>query len=107
MNESSTISVIERDNLTREMLSRWIDSAPGFRCVGGYADTRSALQHLSEENPDLILVDLHLPGAIEYVRHLKPLLPGTESTLVPTPSVPMKELRSSSARSLGRQKAFA
>lgn len=77
MNESSTISVIERDNLTREMLSRWIDSAPGFRCVGGYADTRSALQHLSEENPDLILVDLHLPGAIEYVRHLKPLLPGT------------------------------
>jgi len=77
MNESSTISVIERDNLTREMLSRWIDSAQGFRCVGGYADTRSALQHLSEENPDLILVDLHLPGAIEYVRHLKPLLPGT------------------------------
>ena len=77
MNESSTISIIERDNLAREILSRWIDSAQGFRCVGGYADARSALQHLPEENPDLILVEIHLPGAIEYVRHLKPLLPRT------------------------------
>jgi DNA-binding NarL/FixJ family response regulator len=77
MNEPNTISIIESDNRTRQILSHWIDCTPGFRCLSGYADTDSARRSLPNEGPDLVLVDLHLPDAIGCVRELKALMPRT------------------------------
>ena len=77
MNEFNTIAIIEGDALIREILPRWFGDAPGFRCGNLYADVRTARGRLPAARPDLVLADLALPGAIECVRELKPLLPAT------------------------------
>lgn len=68
-----TVAVVEdasgiRDNL-KEMLTR----APGFRCVGAYPDAENAVTELPKSNPDVILMDINLPGAsgIDATRAVK------------------------------------
>jgi len=77
MNETCTISIIEPEGLAEQCLSRWLNEAPGIRCVSAYADIPGALRGLPEERPHLVLVDLRLPDAVDGIRELKALLPGT------------------------------
>lgn len=72
-----TVAVVEdargiRDNLT-EMLTR----APGFRCVGVYPDAENAMAKVTKDNPEVILMDINLPGAsgIEATRAVKQIRP--------------------------------
>ena len=64
----------------RQILTGWIDAAKGFRCLNAYGSAESALASLSRETPDILLVDINLPGlnGIECVRRLKPLMPQTQ-----------------------------
>ena len=64
----------------RQILTGWIDTAQGFHCLSAYGSAESALASLSREAPDILLVDINLPGmnGIECVRRLKPLMPGTQ-----------------------------
>jgi DNA-binding NarL/FixJ family response regulator len=71
------ISIVEDDDWIRENLASQIDLAPGFRCMSRYRTGEDALLGLPNDTPDVVLMDINLPGlsGIECVRRLKTLLP--------------------------------
>ena len=61
-----------------------IDRAPGFECLGTYADGESALANIPRRRPDVVLMDINLPGmsGIECVRRLKAALPSVQIVML-------------------------
>ncbi len=72
-----TVAIVEDDAGTREALGRVLGRSRGFRCVGSYASGEEALRELPELQPEVILMDINLPGinGVECVRQLKALQP--------------------------------
>src|SRR5437763_1261738 len=72
-----TISIVEDDRGTREQLASLLDQIPSFQCVGACATAEEALQKIPLQKPDVVLVDIHLPGmnGIMCVAGLKARLP--------------------------------
>jgi DNA-binding NarL/FixJ family response regulator len=72
-----TVSLIEDDPATVDVLAGIIESARGFRVASRHADAEDALSRLPAIQPALALVDIQLPGlnGIECIRRLKRLLP--------------------------------
>lgn len=79
-----TVAVIDDDRDLRDILKPWIQDAEEFACVGTFPDAESAVLNLSENPPDVALVDINLPGlsGIECVRRLKPRLPNTQFVML-------------------------
>jgi len=77
---SISVSIVEDDDSVREILVDWVCQATGFHCAGDHRTAESALQGLAEERPDVVLMDINLPGqsGIECVYRLKPALPKTQ-----------------------------
>jgi DNA-binding NarL/FixJ family response regulator len=73
-----TVSIVEDDNDIRESLCVLISGSEGFNCISSYKNAESALRNIAREKPDVVLMDINLPGVsgIECVRNLKKLLPG-------------------------------
>ena len=65
-----------RAGLRREF-EKLINAAAGFRCVATYPNAEVALAELPQHAPDLVLMDINLPGmsGIECVRMLRETLP--------------------------------
>ncbi|GIX50415.1 MAG: DNA-binding response regulator [Limisphaera sp.] len=81
---SIAVAIIEDDAPAREILAQWLRRADGFRCVGEYDSAESALRQLPGVKPDVVLVDINLPGlnGIECVRRLKPQLPQAQFVML-------------------------
>src|SRR2546423_8909379 len=77
---SISVSIVEDDAKVRASLARLIDSSPGFKCLSQHPSAESALQELPRSNPEVVLMDINLPGltGVECVRRLKPLLPAAQ-----------------------------
>ena len=60
--ETIRVAIIEDDPPTREGLSFLINGTSGYLCVATYRSVEDALRSLSGENPDVLLLDVHLPG---------------------------------------------
>ena len=75
-----SVSIIEDDPSIRQILAGWISNAEEFRCASTHDSAESALAKLPQENPQIVLVDINLPGqsGIECVRRLKPVFPQTQ-----------------------------
>ena len=56
------VALVEDDAGTRDGLQWLIDSTAGFRCVGAFLSVEAALEGLAAEPPDILLLDIHLPG---------------------------------------------
>lgn len=56
------VSVIDDDPGIRVDLSRLIEKSEGFACVGMYANCESALDEIVADRPDVLLLDIELPG---------------------------------------------
>jgi len=71
------ISIVEDNDKLRATLARVIDRTDGFRCVSDYGSAEDALADLPKIKPDVVLMDINLPGinGVECVRQLKKLLP--------------------------------
>lgn len=69
------IGVVEDDNLVREGLQVLLEGSPGFSCIAAYANGEDALIGLVEVKPDVVLMDIDLPGinGIECIISLKEL----------------------------------
>jgi DNA-binding NarL/FixJ family response regulator len=72
-----TVSIVEDNDQLRNTLARVISRADGFRCVSHYANAEAALQGLPNDKPDVVLMDINLPGinGVECVRRLKQAAP--------------------------------
>jgi DNA-binding NarL/FixJ family response regulator len=75
-----SVSIVEDNDKLRGTLARVINRADGFRCVSDYANAEDALKVLPQVKPDVVLMDINLPGmnGVECVRQLKQLLPQTQ-----------------------------
>ena len=74
------VSIVEDDLYVSTMLAAWINQASGFQLMGQWDHAESALAPLEATKPDVVLMDINLPGmsGVEAVRRLKPVLPGTQ-----------------------------
>jgi len=72
-----TVSIVEDNDELRGTLARVINRAEGFRCLSQYPDAETAVEALPRDRPDVILMDINLPGmnGVECVRRLKQLAP--------------------------------
>ena len=65
------VAIVEDDRSTREGLGLLINGSPGYSCVGTYGSVEEALRRIAGRLPDVLLLDIHLPG-----------LPGSEGVRV-------------------------
>ena len=74
---SISVSIVEDNDNLRATLARVLNRAEGFRCLSQYANAEDALKDLPQVRPDVVLMDINLPGmnGVQCVRQLKALLP--------------------------------
>jgi len=71
------VSIVDDDDGIRSSLASLIRRAPTLKLMGDYADAETALRELPRKEPDVVLMDINLPGmnGVECVRQLKSALP--------------------------------
>ncbi|MEO7099563.1 MAG: response regulator transcription factor [Luteolibacter sp.] len=80
------ISIVEDHRATRESLVKLLRHAADVVCLGAYGNAEQALIEIPHSPPDVILMDINLPGAsgIECVRKLKADFPAVEFLMLTT-----------------------
>lgn len=71
------IIIVEDNKTIREGLTVLINSTDGLKCVANYKSCEDMLDNLKEDNPDLILMDIGLPGmsGIDGIKEVKKTMP--------------------------------
>jgi DNA-binding NarL/FixJ family response regulator len=71
--ESIRIAVVEDDKTIREGLQILLNGSPGFSCIAAFGNGEDAVNDLPELKPDVVLMDINLPGmnGIECILALK------------------------------------
>jgi DNA-binding NarL/FixJ family response regulator len=74
------VALVEDDEGIRSSLGALIRRAPALRLAGDYPDAESALKEIPRRPPDVVLMDINLPGlnGVECVRQLKTALPAVQ-----------------------------
>jgi DNA-binding NarL/FixJ family response regulator len=74
---SVTLSIVEDRAGFRESLARMLNEALGFRCLNMYANAEDALKGIPGAPPDVVLMDINLPGmsGVDCVRQLHTVAP--------------------------------
>jgi DNA-binding NarL/FixJ family response regulator len=72
-----TVAIVEDDAPFRDGLAMLIAGTPGYRLSGRFSSVEEALGPLATSTPDVLLLDIHLPGMLgsEGVRHLRARCP--------------------------------
>jgi DNA-binding NarL/FixJ family response regulator len=75
-----SIAIVEDDARLRETMVRMIERQKELQFVASFPDAESALKELPNLEPNVILMDINLPGmnGMECVRQLKPKMPKTQ-----------------------------
>ena len=81
---SIRVAIVEDDEQVREHLARLVGEAKGFECVATFSTGEQALESLPRRTPDVVLMDINLPGisGVECVRQLKLLVPDVHVVMV-------------------------
>jgi len=71
---------VDDDEGIRSSLATLIRRAPAFKLVADYPDAETALKDIPRRKPDVVLMDINLPGmkGVECVRQLKALVPDVQ-----------------------------
>ena len=71
------VAIFEDNKSLRTGLYQLVDGSNGFECVGAYPDCSNILQHLDATKPDVLLMDIGMPGisGIEAVQIVKSKYP--------------------------------
>ncbi|MEQ9439818.1 MAG: response regulator transcription factor [Cyclobacteriaceae bacterium] len=75
--EETNIIIIEDNDVVREGFALLISSVSQHRVVNTYVCCEDAIKNLHYDHPNIILMDLELPGmhGVEGIRRIKKLLP--------------------------------
>ena len=74
------ISIIEDNDKLRDGLEMIIDTIDKFHVISAYRTAEEALKNLHKDIPDIVLVDINLPGmdGIKAISKIKKILPRVE-----------------------------
>src|SRR3972149_2531177 len=75
-----SILIVDDHEVVRNGLRGYIETLPEFQVVGEAVSGEEALVLVSEHIPDIVLLDLILPGmdGVETTRHVKQISPRTQ-----------------------------
>jgi DNA-binding NarL/FixJ family response regulator len=78
------IIIVEDDEIIRESFISLINDSTKYFCLAGYEYCEDALKHFEEDNPDIVLMDIELPGisGIEGIKKIKKIKPETDILVV-------------------------
>jgi DNA-binding NarL/FixJ family response regulator len=78
------VGIVEDNSGLRRSLMRLVNHAPGLCCAGAWEEGKSALAQLPSAKPDVVLMDINMPGmnGIECTAKLKQLCPATQVIMV-------------------------
>ena len=79
-----SVVIVEDDRGLREELINLLSTAPDINCIGAFASGEEALKRIPERWPDVVLMDIGLPGmsGIECVNELKSRNPSLKIIMV-------------------------
>jgi DNA-binding NarL/FixJ family response regulator len=71
------VAIVDDDEGIRTGLAALIRRAPNLKLAGDYANAETALKEIPRHPPDVVLMDINLPGmkGVECVRQLKAAMP--------------------------------
>ena len=74
------VAIVDDDEGIRSSLATLIRRSPAFRLSGDYPDAETALAEIPRDPPDVVLMDINLPGmkGVECVQQLKAALPAVQ-----------------------------
>lgn len=80
MQKEIKIMIVEDQEDVREGLRILINGSDGYRCIAACRTAEDALEKIHNETPDVVLMDIHLPGmqGTECVVHIKNLMPAVQ-----------------------------
>lgn len=61
-NRMTSIAIVEDSNSMRKSLVELVNAERGYRCVCACANAREALVEIPRLQPDVVLMDIHMPG---------------------------------------------
>jgi DNA-binding NarL/FixJ family response regulator len=78
------VSIVEDNDQLRGTLARLLNKAEGFACLSQFASAEAALEGLPKERPQVVLMDINLPGlnGVECVRRLKQVAPEISAVML-------------------------
>lgn len=78
--EAISISIVEDIEEVRESLSKLIRESDDFILFTAYLNAESALKGIPEEQPEIVIMDINLPGisGIDCIRRIKDDCPRTQ-----------------------------
>jgi DNA-binding NarL/FixJ family response regulator len=79
-----TVALVEDDPNTSELLAIYLGKCKGLKLVGVYDSGQEALRDLPTRRPDVVLMDIKLPGmsGIDCVRALRTRTPAFKSPIL-------------------------
>lgn len=81
-----SFAIVDDQPELRANLMEWLGRSPGLKCVGTFSTGEEALKHLPKLYPDVVLMDINLPGmgGIQCVSRLKQFLADTDVLMLTT-----------------------
>jgi DNA-binding NarL/FixJ family response regulator len=82
--KKKTVVVVEDDRGLREQLVKILETAPDVKWIGAYVSAEEALPKILEKRPDVVLMDIKLPGmsGIQCVAEIKKVAPEMQIIMV-------------------------
>jgi DNA-binding NarL/FixJ family response regulator len=79
-----TVVIVEDDRGLREQLVQILESASDIKCLGAFMSGEDALPKILEKRPDVVLMDIKLPGmsGIQCVAEIKKMVPEMQIIMV-------------------------
>jgi DNA-binding NarL/FixJ family response regulator len=77
--ENISVSIVEDLDEIREALRVLINGSEGFECILVYPDAEEAMANLPNEDIDVVLMDINLPG-MDGINCMKALIPDMQDT---------------------------
>ncbi len=80
----TTVAIVEDNATVRQTLQKWIDASDDYKCICACTTVKEAVQEIPKRRPDVVLMDLQLPGesGIEGTAKLKERLPDLQVIVV-------------------------